>query len=124
MKPIHLLTLNYESEDEQSLFVSLPDGERLAVPKNRAAPKMFPDKPARPLTPAFRLLGMAFFGLAPAGLGTLVLAPLAALWALIILINRPLTPTDKKRVIVVWGIAAILLGIAIPLSKLFFARLP
>jgi hypothetical protein len=119
-----MLILRFESEDDQSLFVSLPDGEQLALPKNRAVPRLLLLKRANPLTPAFHLLGLAFVGLAPAGLGTLFLAPLAALWALIMLITRPLAPADRKRVVVVGGIAAMLLGIAIPLSKIFFARLP
>jgi len=69
------------------------------------------------------LLALAFLGLAPAGLGTLVLAPLAVLWALAMLTTRSLSRSDTIRVIVVWGIAAGLLGIAIPISALLMARL-
>jgi hypothetical protein len=95
----------------------------LTVPKNRAIPKPFIDQPSQPLTPAFHLLAAAFVGLAPAGLGTLVLAPLAALWALAMLITRPLTRDDRVRVLAVWGVSAGLLGLAIPMSALFLARL-
>ena len=116
------LILKYTGEDDQSFIVSNPSGTLLSVPKNRSIPQPFPDLPAQPLTPAFRLLALAFVGLAPAGLGTLVLAPLAALWAVGMLITRPLTPQDQKRVIVIWGIAIGMLGIAIPLSRLFLAR--
>jgi hypothetical protein len=122
-QPPQSLILKYEGEDDQSFFVSSSDSIRLAVPKNRAIPVPFRDKPAKPLTPAFHLLALAFFGLAPAGLGTLILAPLAALWALIMLITRRLSPTDQKRVIIIWGIAGLLLGIAIPMSKMLLARL-
>lgn len=122
LKPDRTLILRYESEDDQSFFVSDADGVCLTVPKNRNVPKPFLDQPPHPLTPAFRLLAAAFVGLAPAGLGTLVLAPLAALWALAMLITRPLTRDDRKRVIAVWGIAAGLLGLAIPMSALFLAR--
>jgi hypothetical protein len=117
------LILMYSAEDDHSLFVSCHDGTLLTVPKNRNIPQPFPDQPTQPLTPVFRLLALAFVGLAPAGLGALVLAPLAGLWALVILITRPLSPGDQKRVMIVCGIAVILLGIAIPISKLFLASL-
>jgi len=123
LKPEQTLVLGYEGEDDQSFLVSNLTGMQLSVPKNRNVPKPFLDQPPQPLTPAFRLLALAFLGLAPAGLGTLVFAPLAALWGLAMLITRHLTPGNRIRVIVVWGIAAILLGIAIPMSRLFLARL-
>jgi hypothetical protein len=66
---------------------------------------------------------LAFLGLAPAGLGTLVLAPLAALWALTLAISHPLSRENTIRVAVAWMLAAGLLAIAIPLSKLFLAQL-
>ncbi len=71
---------------------SLPraNSAHLTIPKNRSIPKPFVDKPPQPLTPAFRLLAWAFVGLAPAGLGTLVLAPGRVLWALAMLLTRPL----------------------------------
>ena len=123
LKQNKTLILKYEGEDDQSFFVSCPGAERLAVPTNYSVPKPFRDRPPQPLTPAFYLLALAFLGLAPAGLGTLVLAPLAALWALVVLITRPLTRGDTLRVMVVWGIAALLLGIAIPMSRPFLALL-
>jgi hypothetical protein len=121
--PSRALILKYEGENDDSFFVSSSDSLRLEIPKNRAIPKPFLDKPAQPLTPAFHLLALAFIGLAPAGVGTLILAPLAALWALIMLITRPLTGADKKRVVIIWGISALLLAIAIPMCKLLLARI-
>jgi len=123
LKPEQTLILGYEGEDDQTFLVSDLHGTHLSVIKNRNVPEPFLDQPPQPLIPAFRLLALAFLGLAPAGLGTLVLAPLAALWGLAILISRPLTPGDRIRVFIVWGIAAALLGIAIPMSRLFLARL-
>ncbi|MGD0173191.1 MAG: hypothetical protein ABSC61_01960 [Anaerolineales bacterium] len=117
------LLLRYESEDDQSYIVSRTDGARLTIPKNRGVPKPFVDKPPQPLTPAFRLLVADFLGLAPAGLGTIVLAPLAVLWSLAVLLTRPLNQNDRKRVVAVCAIAAVLLALAIPLSELFLARL-
>jgi hypothetical protein len=117
------LILRYEGEDDQSYIVSRTNGARLTIPKNRSVPKPFVDKPPQPLTPAFRLLVAAFLGLAPAGLGTIVLAPLAVLWSLAVLLTRPLNQNDRKRVVAVCAIAAVLLALAIPLSELFLARL-
>jgi hypothetical protein len=123
LPPDQPLILKYEGEDDQSFLVTSPDGTRLNFPKNRSIPQPLVDKPPKPLTPAFRLLALAFVGLAPAGLGALILAPLAVLWAVAVPITRPLKPGDKKRVIVVCGIAVLLLGMAIPMSALFIARL-
>jgi len=117
------LSLRYEGEDDQSYIVSRTNGARLTIPKNRSVPKPFVDKPPQPLSPAFRLLVAAFIGLAPAGLGTIVLAPLAVLWSLAMLLTRPLNRSDRKRLVVVCVIAAVLLAIAIPLSELFLTRL-
>jgi hypothetical protein len=117
------LILKYEGEDDRSFFVSGLHAGLIPIPKNRNIPKPFRDQPPQPLTPAFRLLAWAFVGLAPAGLGALVLAPLAALWALVVLITRPLSLGDRVRVILVWVIAALLVGIAVPMSEqvlLFF----
>jgi hypothetical protein len=117
------LILRYAGEDDGSLFVSIPDGTVRRLPKNRSVAQTFSDQQPQPIYPAFRLLALAFVGLAPAGLGTLVLAPLAILWALAMLITRHLSQGDRARVRVVWGIAILLLGLAIPLSALYWASL-
>jgi hypothetical protein len=122
LKPDQTTSLKYEGEDDQSFFASRANSAHLTIPKNRSIPSPFVDQPAHPLTPAFRLLAWAFVGLAPAGLGTLVLAPAAGLWALAMILTRPLIRADLKRVFVVWGIATLLLGIAIPMSMLVLAH--
>ena len=121
-KPEKNLILKYEGEDDRLFLVSGRDRSLLSVPKNRNVPRSTIDPSTQPFNPVFRLLLFAFIGLAPAGLGTLVLAPLAALWALAIVIKHPLSRSDTIRVAIVWGIAAGLLAIAIPLSKLLLAR--
>ena len=118
------LILMYSGEDDQFILVTGRNGASLSVPKNRNVEKHPVDHSSKKLTPAFRLLALAFLGLAPAGLGTLVLAPLAALWALVIWVTHPLPRPDTLRVVIIWGLAAGLLAIAIPLSRLFLARLP
>ncbi len=117
------LNFKYESEDAQFFIVSDINGVRVNVPKNRAVPGSFIDPRSESLTPAFLLLALAFLGLAPAGLCTLILSPLAALWALVILVTSPLSRSRTIRVVIVWGISAGLLGIAIILSRLFFAQI-
>jgi len=116
------LILKYEGEDDHSFYVSRHNAARLSVPKNRNVPKAFQDQSLQPLTPANRLLAWAFVGLAPAGLGTIVLAPLAALSATIIAISRPMTRNDRKRVLVIWGISVLLLAVAIPISMTLLAH--
>ena len=122
LKSERTLILTYMGEDDQVFLVSDSNGESLTFPKNRNVPQPHVDKPPQPLIPAFRLLALAFVGLAPAGLGALVFAPLAALWALLVLITRPSTRSDTIRVMVVWGIAALLVGIALPMSAQVLAH--
>ena len=116
------IILRYTGEDDRFYLVAGQDGGQLSVPKNRNVKKPLIQS-SKTLTLAFRLLALAFLGLAPAGLGTLVFAPLAALWALVIWVTHPLPRSDSLRVVLVWGLAAGLLAIAIPLSRLFLARL-
>jgi hypothetical protein len=121
--PDHRLILKYEGENDLAFLVSDCNRLQLSVPKNRCVPKPLFDRSAQPLKPVFRLLALAFLGLAPAGLGTLALAPLAALWALALALSRPLSRENAIRVVVVWVLAAGLLAIAIPLCELFLADL-
>ena len=121
--PDHRLILKYEGEDELAFQVSGDNWDCLSVPKNRQVPNTLPDRTAHAFKPVFRLIALAFLGLAPAGLGTLFLAPLAAVWALTLAVSQPLSRENTIRVVVTWVLAAGLLAIAIPLSKLFLARL-
>lgn len=121
--PNKAIILKYEGEDDQKFLVSDEKGACYSIEKNRSIPKPFIDKPPKPLTPVFRLLIIAFVGLAPAGLGALVFAPLAALWSLLIFLTYPLNRADRIRLVIAWGIIIALLGLAILLNALFMARL-
>jgi hypothetical protein len=121
--PADELIVKYEGENDQAFLVSDRQRRRMSVPKNRNAARPQSDPSALPLKWVYRLLVLAFIGLAPAGLGTLVLASLAALWALVLVLSRPLSREDTIRVAVVWVIAAGLLAIAVPLSRLFLVHL-
>ncbi len=82
--------LIYQRENDQVYVLSDGSETHLVVPKNRTMPASFFYSQARPLTPAFRLLGLAVLGLAPAGLGTLLLAPLAVLWTVYVAFTQPM----------------------------------
>jgi len=116
-------TLTYLGEDEQ--FYLLKDGkeEFLRMPKGRAIQESFHQVQVRPLTPVYRILAVAALGLAPAGLGTLLLVPLALAWTTWVILTRSLDKTDRKRAAIILGVCAGLLGVAIPLSLIFLAGL-
>jgi len=106
-------SLKYISEDDCAYVVSEDGASDLIIPKSRSLSDLPLGQSLSPLTPVFRLLLIAFFGF----------APLAALWALAILATRRLGKADRIRVLVVWGMAAGMLGIAIPMFRLFQARM-
>ena len=110
--------LEYKVENDQVYVVS--DGADLSfiVPKERNIPEQYPLKKGDRLASAFRLLGWAFLGLAPAGLGTLIFAPLAVWRALPVYLHQPSTQADRVRSVIVLGIAGGLLGIAFILNYL------
>jgi hypothetical protein len=113
----------YTAEDDDSYHVVREDGVAIEMPKNRNVHMPSSSNDSKNLTPAFRLLALAFLGLAPAGLGTLILAPLAALWTLGVWILHPMERSDIQRVLLVWALAVLLLLIATPMSKLILTRL-
>lgn len=115
--------LTYEREEEHAYILSNSSEALLVVSKNRALPESFRQARPRPLSPSFRLLALALLGLAPAGLGTLVLAPLAMLWTILVCLTRPLDKADRIRAAIIMGVSAILLGLAFPLGLLFLRSL-
>ena len=115
--------LIYQRENDQVYVLSDGSETHLVVPKNRTMPASFFYSQARPLTPAFRLLGLAVLGLAPAGLGTLLLAPLAVLWTVYVAFTQPMKRADRIRAAIIMVLSIGLLGLAVPLSLLFLARL-
>jgi hypothetical protein len=110
--------------DETDNLYQVRNGPALAVtlPKYRAVPEVFPPKKPGPLAGSYRLLLWALIGLIPAGLGALVLAPLAALSALKAF-RSTRTRKDSFRAAVVIGVAAMLWMMAIPMAILFFLHL-
>ncbi len=114
--------LKYEGEDRQVYILSDRNGTILRVPKNRNEAPAARPAGADHFSPAYVLLSLAFLGLAPAGLGTLIFAPLAMLWTLVIAVFRRPGRAGFLRIAVVWGLAALMLLAAAPLAAEFLKR--
>lgn len=96
--------LGYLGEDDRRYDVQTGAGLAVAVSKNRAVPLVYPPLTPSPLQPALRWLWWAFLGLLPAGLGTLLCAPVAAVVAL--RVPQPLSQADRtRRRVVLWSAA-------------------
>ncbi len=122
LSPDQASFLKYEGEDRQVYILSDRNGTTLRVPKNRneaAAPRK---ADTDLFSPAYILLSIAFLGLAPAGLGTLIFAPLAMLWTLGIAVLRRPGRAGRIRIALVWGMAALMLLAAVPLAAEFLRR--
>jgi hypothetical protein len=120
IKTTHLI---YQGEDDQVYALTDGEGLPLLLAKNREIPDSF--TPARPqsFTEAFGLLALAVLGLAPAGLGSLIFAPLAILWTLNICFTQPTGRSDRIRAAIILGVSAGLLGLAIPLSLILLGKI-
>lgn len=120
LPPDQLTCLRYSQEDTQAYFLVDREGSLVRVPKSRALMNAV----SNPLSAAFQILAAAFLGLAPAGLGTLLLAPLAVIFTLPAVLRGPKGRAEWARIAVVWMIAAGLTALAVPLSVRFLERLP
>jgi hypothetical protein len=106
------------AETDGFYYVRTPTKLRFAHPKDRAVPELFPPSRPPPTRVVFRWLAWSLVGLVPAGLGTLVCAPLAMVAALRLLHQKP-TKADRQRAWVALGIAAALWLLALLLAALF-----
>jgi hypothetical protein len=114
----------YEREDDSVYYLTDRSGRRVTIEKNRSTSNPPPEKNTSIYSWPHRILLAAFLGLAPAGLGTLVLAPLALLWAGAESLIRQPGRTDRIRLIFVVLIAVALLAVAFPLSRLYPFKVP
>ena len=73
--------LLYDSETDDLYRVLTRSRAALVYPKGRSLPEIFPPATPPPYRAAYRWLGWSLIGLIPAGLGTLICAPLAVLAA-------------------------------------------
>ncbi len=125
----HALYTNLKSELEQDPFLAYVDetGElyfvrdeqylSLAVPKDRNIPESYPPERPEALTKAYRWLGWSVLGLALAGLGTLILAPLAFSQAASTSVQR-LDKPDRVRARLAFWLSFLLSAISLSLVAL------
>jgi hypothetical protein len=106
--------LAYQGETDVIYKIRTLSEFQFIHPKDRAMAELFPPQNSPPARPAIHWLGWAVVGLIPAGLGTLVMAPLAVIEA-IKLLRQPVELIDRRRAwvvisgaIVLWLIALIL----------------
>lgn len=114
--------LAYQSETEVIYKISTLSEFQFIHPKDRAMVELFPPQNSPPARPAIHWLGWSVVGLVPAGLGTLVIAPLAMITA-IKLLRQPVEPIDSRRAWVVIGGAIVLWLIALVFFFIFTLHL-
>ena len=91
-------------------------------PKDRAMAELFPPQDPPPARTAIHWLGWSLVGLIPAGLGTLVFAPLAVI-AAIKLLGQQAILIDRRRAWIVIGGATVLWLIALVFFFIFILHL-
>jgi hypothetical protein len=111
--------LAYQTETNDHYTVRTIADFQFIHPKDRAAPELFPRLAPAPAQKATNWFGWALVGLIPAGLGTLIFAPLAMLAAIKILLQKN-SVNDQRRawivlgsVFVLWLVGLLLLTIII-----------
>ena len=111
--------LAYQNETNDHYTIRTFAEFQFVHPKDRAMPEIFPRLEPAPAQKAIHWLGWSLVGLIPAGLGTLVCAPLAVLAAIQLLLQKN-SLSDRRRawvvlgsVIVLWLIALVFLIILI-----------
>ncbi len=114
--------LDYVGESSAMYFIRTNTGLVLTVPKKHAVTEPYPPREPSLLRQAYRRLGLALFGLALAGLGTWLFAPLSIISA-IQAGKRAQTRADQVRALLVIGAALLLCCLAIPLSALLLMHL-
>ena len=111
--------LDYDGETDHLYRVRTGDDTPVTVPKQRRPPEPFPPPAPGPLRPAWRWLRLALVGLLPAGLGAVLLAPVAAVAALRAG-RRALSARDKKARRIALLLASLIWLAGLALAFLFF----
>ncbi len=109
--------LAYVQETKDLYFVRNPLYLSLAVPKQRGEPEPYPVNRPAPLQSAYRWLSLAILGIIFAGVGTLIFAPIAAVWSALAL-RSELQSSDRKRAMLTLWLSAFLWVLAIPFTVL------
>jgi hypothetical protein len=122
LDPEQAAGLTYRGEDDAYYFVTDRTGKRLRLPKQRNAVDISDRTASSEFAPVFQVLLLGLVGLAPSGLGTVLLVPAALVWSLGLALRRPLSAAGRVRLAVVWIIGAGLLSLALPMSLHFLSR--
>lgn len=104
--------LAYQNETNEHYIVSTIADFQIVHPKDRAMPELFPRLEQPPSQNAMNWLGWSLLGLIPAGLGTLVCAPVAMFAAIKLLLQKNAI-SDRRRAWVVLGSVIVLWLIAL-----------
>ena len=104
--------LAYQNETNDHYTIRTFGEFQFVHPKDRAMPDIFPRLEQAPAHKAINWLGWSLLGLIPAGLGTLVCAPLAIFAAVKLLLQKN-SLSDRRRAWVVLGTATLLWLIAL-----------
>ncbi len=114
--------LAYLAETDQFYRVRNNGELVLTVAKNRAVPESYPPQRPASIRSSLQMLTWAILGLLPAGLGTLIFAPLTALQALGALTQLH-SQADRVRAYLILISACLLFVLGLGLSYLFWIHL-
>lgn len=114
--------LAYDGETDHLYYTQTADDLPLVVAKRRSVPQPYPPPDPTPLQPALRRLRWAALGLLPAGLGAVLLAPLAmvSIWHAS---RQSLSSTDQKRARVFLLLSGLIWMAGLVLATLFLLHL-
>jgi disulfide bond formation protein DsbB len=104
--------LAYQNETNDHYTVRTLEEFQFVHPKDRGMPDIFPRQGPAPARKAINWLGWSVVGLIPAGLGTLLCAPLAML-AAIRLLRQENSLSDRHRAWVILGSGIVLWLVAL-----------
>ena len=113
--------LAYMDETDHVYYVRSQEYLALTVPKDRGIPESYPPQRHPALTRAYRWLAWSFAGLALAGIGTLIFAPLAFSQAASAL-RQPIQKPDRVRARLILAFSILLSAIAVFFVWLFLAH--
>ncbi len=97
-------------------------GHAIAVPKGRATTAPYPPPEPPPLHRANRWLAFALLGLPFAGVGTVICAPVAVMFAWRAF-QKPLPKTDRRSAVIAVAVAGVLWVIGLILTFLLVLHL-
>jgi disulfide bond formation protein DsbB len=114
--------LAYQNETNDHYTIRTFAEFQFVHPKDRALPDIFPRLEQAPSQKAISWLGWSLVGLIPAGLGTLVCAPLAMLAAIKLLLQKN-SLNDRRRAWVVLGTVIVLWLVALAFLMILLLHL-